>query len=56
MLNISLCYPGLLYYIYLFLGLFIGLFTLSHGLHWLVTHQIPYDCLEVDLHKYISNE
>lgn len=35
--------------------IFTGLFTLSHGLHWLITHQIPYESLDVDLHKFISS-
>jgi hypothetical protein len=35
--------------------IFTGLFTLCHGLHWLITNQIPYESLEVDLHKFISS-
>ena len=31
-----------------------SLITLSHGLHWLITHQIPYNSLGTDLHQYIS--
>lgn len=42
-----------LFYIPIFI--FIGLFTLCHGLHWLVTNQIPYECLEIDLHQFISS-
>ena len=41
-----------LFYIPIFI--FIGLFTLCHGLHWLITNQIPYESLDVDLHKFIS--
>jgi hypothetical protein len=35
--------------------IFTGLFTLCQGLHWLITNQIPYESLEVDLHKFISS-
>jgi hypothetical protein len=35
--------------------IFIGLFTLCHGLHWLITNQIPYHSLDIDLHKYVSS-
>lgn len=42
-----------LFYIPIFI--FTGLFTLCHGLHWLVINQIPYESLEVDLHKFISS-
>jgi len=41
--------------IYIPILIFIGLFTLCHGLHWLITNQIPYESLEVDLHKYVSS-
>jgi hypothetical protein len=34
--------------------IFIGLITLCHGLHWLLTNQIPYHSLGIDLHKFIS--
>src|SRR6267154_1967485 len=42
-----------LFYIPIFI--LIGLFTICHGLHWLVTNQIPYESLEIDLHKFISS-
>ena len=32
-----------------------GLYTLCHGFHWLITHQIPYHSLDIDLHQYISS-
>lgn len=32
-----------------------GLFTLGHGLHWLITHPIPYENLGLDLHQYVSS-
>lgn len=35
--------------------IFISLLTLCHGLHWLITNQIPYENLEIDLHKFISS-
>jgi hypothetical protein len=35
--------------------IFTGLFTLCHGLHWLITNQIPYESLDIDLHKFISS-
>lgn len=35
--------------------IFIGLFTLFHGLHWLVTNQIPYESLDIDLHQFVSS-
>ena len=37
------------------LFIFTGFFTLIHGLHWLITHPIPYNSLDVDLHQYISS-
>ena len=39
--------------IYLPIFILIGLFTLAHGLHFLITHQIPYYSLGIDLHTYI---
>jgi len=42
-----------LFYIPIFI--FMGLFTLIKGLYWLVVNQIPYECLGVDLHKFISS-
>jgi len=42
-----------LFYIPIFI--ITGLFTLCHGLHWLVTNQIPYDSLGIDLHQFISS-
>jgi hypothetical protein len=36
--------------------IFIGLFTLCHGLYWLVTHQIPYESLNIDLHQFITGK
>lgn len=42
-----------LFYIPIFI--ITGLLTLCHGLHWLVTNQIPFECLEVDLHQFISS-
>jgi len=41
--------------IYVPIFIFIALFTLCHGLHWLITNQIPYESLEIDLHKYVSS-
>ena len=41
--------------IYIPIFIFVGLFTLCYGLHWLITHQIPYESLDVDLHKFISS-
>lgn len=31
-----------------------GFFTLCHGLYWLITNQIPYDKLDIDLHIFIK--
>jgi hypothetical protein len=42
-----------LFYVPIFI--FTGLFTLTKGLYWLVVNQIPYECLDVDLHKFISS-
>lgn len=39
--------------IYLPILILLGLFTLAHGIHFILTHQIPYDYLGVDLHSYI---
>ena len=33
-----------------------GLFQLLFGLHFLLTHSIPYESLGIDLHTYISNK
>ena len=40
--------------IYVPIIIIIGLFTLAHGFYFLITHQIPYYCLDIDLHTYIS--
>jgi len=42
-----------LFYIPIFI--ITGLFTLCHGLYWLVTNQIPYESLGIDLHQFISS-
>ena len=39
---------------YLPVLIFIGLFGLCHALYWLITNQIPYESLDIDLHQYIS--
>ena len=36
--------------------LFMSLITLCHGLYWLITNQIPYEVLELDLHQFISSK
>lgn len=41
---------------YLPIFIFTGLFTLCHGLYWLVTNQIPYESLDIDLHQFISSK
>jgi hypothetical protein len=41
--------------VYVPILIFIGLFTLCQGLHWLIINQIPYESLEIDLHKYVSS-
>nr|UZS78016.1 hypothetical protein [Lentinula edodes] len=41
--------------LYIPIFIFIGLFGLCHGLHWLITNQIPYESLEIDLHKFVSS-
>jgi hypothetical protein len=41
--------------IYVPIFIFMGLFTLCHGLHWLITNQIPYESLNVDLHQYLQS-
>jgi len=41
-----------LFYIPIFI--LTGLFTLWHGLYWLVTNQIPYEKLDIDLHIFIK--
>ena len=41
---------------YLPIFIIISLFVLAHGLYFLITHQIPYDKLGIDLHTYISNK
>ena|ERR1700742_780686 len=40
--------------IYIPILMFIGLFVLIHGLHYLITHPIPYDQLGIDLHTYVD--
>ena len=40
--------------IYLPLIILFGLILLSHGLFFLITHQIPYESLNINLHTYIS--
>lgn len=34
----------------------IGLFVLIHGLYFLISHQIPYESLGIDLHTFISSK
>ena len=34
--------------------IFLGLIELFVGLYFLITHQISYYCLDIDLHTYIS--
>jgi hypothetical protein len=46
--NLSLIYAPIL--------IFAGLLVLIHGFYFLITHQIPYDSLDIDLHKYISSK
>jgi hypothetical protein len=41
--------------IYIPILIFTGLLSLCHGLHWLTTHQIPYESLDIDLHQFISS-
>jgi hypothetical protein len=41
--------------IYLPIFIFIGLFTIVHGLYWLIIHPIPYESLGVDLHQFVSS-
>lgn len=45
--RISLIYTPIL--------IIMSLITLCHGLHWLITNQIPYESLEIDLHKFVSS-
>lgn len=33
----------------------LGLYTITIGLVWLLTHQIPYESLGVDLHQFVSS-
>jgi hypothetical protein len=40
--------------IYLPIFILLGLLVLFHGLYFLITHQIPYEQLGVDLHTYIT--
>lgn len=40
---------------YLPIFIFIGFFVLIHGLYFLITHQIPYDNLGIDLHVFIKS-
>lgn len=42
--------------IYLPILIVIGLLVLTHGLYFLITHQIPYESLGVDLHSYVSSK
>nr|QWO71373.1 DNA polymerase [Termitomyces sp. DKA64] len=42
-----------LFYVPIFI--FVGLFTLFKGILWLITHQIPYESLGIDLHQFISS-
>ena len=46
--KITLVYVSILY--------FIGLFTIYHGLHWLIVNQISYENLDVDLHTLKSSK
>lgn len=43
-----------LFYLPLFIAL--GLYTITHGLYWLITHQIPYNSLDIELHQFISTK
>lgn len=40
---------------YLPVFMFIGFFTLVHGLYFLITHQIPYESLDIDLHVFVRS-
>ena len=42
--------------IYLPMLIIIGLFVLAHGLYFLITHQIPFDCLDIDLHSFVTSK
>lgn len=33
----------------------LGLFTITHGLFWMLSHQIPLETLDIDLHQYVSS-
>nr|AYM32774.1 hypothetical protein DXG00_000016 [Termitomyces sp.] len=41
--------------LYVPIFIFMGLFTLFNGILWLITHQIPYESLGIDLHQFISS-
>lgn len=41
---------------YLPIFILLGLYTLTHGLHWLLANQIPYDVLGIDLNQFISGK
>jgi hypothetical protein len=43
-----------LFYLPFFIAL--GLYTITHGLYWLITHQIPYNSLDIELHQFISTK
>jgi hypothetical protein len=43
-----------IFYLPIFIAL--GLFTMCHGLHWLITNQIPYNSLDIELHQFISSK
>ncbi len=40
--------------IYLPIFIFMGLFTITHAMFFLITHQIPFEQLNIDLHTYVS--
>lgn len=47
------CIKASLYYLPIFM--FIGFYVLIHGLHFLITHQIPLDSLGLDLHILVKS-
>jgi hypothetical protein len=42
--------------IYVPIFILLGLIVLAHGLHFTITHQIPYDSLGIELHTYVSSK
>jgi hypothetical protein len=41
--------------IYIPIFIFAGLFILLHGLHFLITHTIPFELLGIDINTYLDN-